>query len=314
MTDPYLRDRIEQFLLGQLPPEEAARLEVDIASDPALAKQVALQRLALMGMQRLAARDMREHFERWDAEMPDKPGENGKLWRWATIVLAVLLGTAVYQYQQTKNAFQKAQELEQRQIAARDTLIAALRADYQRTAVTLDSLLTADRKQGIPADDTKRLRLELDKKEERLRALERQDSRGRPQVAMLAAPPPPRFRGSGEAVNPVIRRARTAFDNSDYDEAVQQLTTLGADDPSQAQVRLLLPYALFYAGRFNEAIPAFIALWETDPDNETMNAQGYLLLCHIAVGNVREARQLQLTILQQPKHKFYATAKSLPEL
>lgn len=314
MTDPNLRDRIEQFLFGQLPPEEAARFEADIAADPTLAKQVALQRLALMGIQRLAAREMREQFERWDAETPDEPIAKGNPWRWISLVLVGLLGITGYQYLHTKASLQQVRELERQQIAARDTLIAELQADYQRTAIMLDSLVTVGRKLGVHADDIKRLRLELDKKDERLRALERQRSKGRPQVAMLAAPPPPRFRGSGEVSNPAIRRARTAFDNSDYEEAVRELTALRVDDPGQTQAQLLLPYALFYAGRFNEAIPAFIVLWETDPDNETMNAQGYLLLCHVGAGNVREARQLQLTILQHPKHKFYATAKSLPEI
>jgi hypothetical protein len=68
MVDDILHDRIEQYLLGNLPPDECAQLENEMKANPQLAEQVALQRLAINGIQRLAARDMRKKFELWNKE------------------------------------------------------------------------------------------------------------------------------------------------------------------------------------------------------------------------------------------------------
>jgi hypothetical protein len=319
MVDGPLHERIEQYLLGRLSSEEAARMESEMASDPELADQVALQRLALMGMQRLAARDMRTRFEQWDKEsdllpesdMPNK--SQPSLWFWTTIALFLLLLVATVWYFSQKTRAGNNQDQKGREVAVRDSLIDVLRADYREKSMALDSLiaLTKADSDTLNKVEIKRLQEELELKDKALRELERRRNTGKPQIARQLAPPSPRFRGDQD--DSVLGKAREAIDSGKYEEAVRLLRSISANDSRQAQVTQILPYALFYAGKYKEAIPAFITLWEQDSDNEAMNAQGYLLLCYVAEGNMQEARQMRLVILQNPKHKFFKTAKDLGE-
>ena len=294
-------------------------MEADIAADPALAEQVAIQRLGLMGMQRLAAAGMRAKFDQWDADMDSPsattsppattavPARNP--WVWTTVALLLLLTAgAFWHFGQIKKE-RGAQERERRQIAFRDSMIAVLQADYREKAGALEALMA---KPGAGGDslrllEIKRLREELDRKDKALRELEQRRPAGKPRVAMRLAPPPTRLRGSGDD-DPILGAAKQAYEKPDYNEAVRLLKSIPPGDPRQAQVVQRLPYALFYAGRFQEASPAFLNLWEQDEDNEAMNAQGFLLLCYIAEGKTLEARQMRLVILQNPRHKFYKTA------
>jgi anti-sigma factor RsiW len=315
MMDEALHDRIEQYLLGQLSEEAATRLESEMAADPALADQVALQRLALLGMQRLAAREMRARFDQWDAETDPPPAPNTppNPWFWSTLALLALIALGAFWYFGQRGQAGDKQEQKDREIVVRDSLIAALKTDFREKAQALDALLA---KQGAGSDsltrlEIKRLREELEQKDKRLRELERRRFAGKPQIAMQLAPAPPRFRGGQDGS--VLGNAREALESGKFEEAVRLLKSIPAADPRRAQVAQILPYALFYAGKYREAIPAFITLWEQDADNETMNAQGYLLLCHVAEGNYQEARQMRLMILQNPQHKFYNTALELTE-
>jgi len=324
MVDENLHDKIEQYLLGQLPPDEAARLEADMAADPALADQVALQRLALAALQRLAAREMRARFDQWDAELDtptetaSPPGPGAILtnpWAWATGILLLLLVVGAFWHFNQLAKLQGMADRENRALVLRDSMIEALRNDYEDKAQALEALLSAP---GAGDDslaklEIKRLREELERKDKALRELERRRSPGNAQIAMRLAPPPPRMRGGADDADAVLGAAKTAFDKPDFNEAVRLLKSIPAADTRQAQVAQMLPYALFYSGRYREAIPAFLNLWEQDEDNEAMNAQGYLLLCHIAEGNVQEARQLRLVILQNPKHKYHKIALEVTE-
>lgn len=317
MVDENLHDKIERYLLGQLPPDETARLEADMAADPALAEQVALQRLGLMGMQRLAATGMRAKFDEWDADLDAPPATASppvavpaparNPWIWTTVALLLLLTAgALWHFGQIKKERAQAEQ-ERRQITFRDSMIAVLQADYRAKAAELEALMVKPGGDSLSRLEIKRLRDELDRKDKALRELEQRRPAANRQVAMRLAPPPARLRGSGDD-DPVIGAAKQAFEKPDYNEAVRLLKSIPPGDPRQAQVTQMLPYALFYAGRFQEAIPAFVNLWEQDEVNEAMNAQGYLLLCYIAEGKIPEARQMRLIILQNSRHKFYKTA------
>ncbi len=318
MIEDNLHDKIEDYLLGRLPPDEAARLEVDMAADPALAEQVALQRLGLMGMQRLTAAGMGAKFDQWDADMDapvttasppagaSTPARNP--WIWVTAALLLLLTAGAFWHFGQMRRERGEQEQDRRQIAFRDSIIAALQADYRTKAAELEALMAKPGGDSLTLLEVKRLRDELDRKDKALRKLEQRRPAGNRQVAMRLAPPPPRTRGGWDDADAVLGAAKTAFDKPDYDEAIRLLKSIPPGDPRQAQVTQMLPYALFYAGRFQEAKSAFVNLWEQDEDNEAMNAQGYLLLCYIAEGKMLEAKQIRLVIMQNPRHKFYQTA------
>jgi tetratricopeptide (TPR) repeat protein len=320
MVDENLHDKIEQYLLGQLSSEATARLEAEMAADPALADQVALQRLALMGIQRLAARDMRVRFDQWDAEIDDPPSTPtppeapitaGNPWIWTTIATLLLLIAGAFWHFDQIGQERTAQERERRELALRDSLIAVLQQDYQQKTDELKALLETpgSRKDSLALLEIKRLREELNRKDQSLRELENRRPAGKPQIALRLAPPAGMLtRGAGDEADKTLAAAKKAFGKPDFKEAVRLLKSIPANDPRQAQVVQLLPYALFYAGQYQEAIPAFLQLWELDEDNEYMYAQGYLLLCYIAEGKMLEARQIRLVIMNNPGHKFYDMA------
>ncbi len=68
MNDNTNTDRIEAYLLGQLPPAEVTAFEQEIAQNPALATEVDKQRLELRAMELLAEAELRANFQDWKAE------------------------------------------------------------------------------------------------------------------------------------------------------------------------------------------------------------------------------------------------------
>ncbi|MCE7926434.1 MAG: hypothetical protein DYG98_25595 [Haliscomenobacteraceae bacterium CHB4] len=310
MADEHLRGTIEKYLLGELSKAESERLEADMATDPTLFEQVEIQRLGLMGMRRLAAADLKEKFVRWDKELDAQrlSPANRNIWIWITgILLLLLTAGAFWHFEQIKTE-RRERENEHRQIAFRDSIIAVLQAGYREKAAELEALMAKPGDDSLTLLEIKRLQEELARKDKALRELEQRRPAGNRQVAMRLAPPPLAVRGGWDDSDTELSAARKAFDKPDYNEALRLLKGISADDPRQVQVTQMLPYALFYAGRFQEAIPAFLNLWEQDEDNEMMNAQGYLMLCYIAEGKILEAKQMQLVIIQNPRHKFYQTA------
>lgn len=313
MVDDILHDRIEQYLLGNLPPDDCARLENEMAANQQLAEQVALQRLAITGIQRLAARDMRKKFELWDKETdgvsPQYP------WLWATFILLGLLVFGIFlHYSKIRNKHEEhLRELEV--IAARDSLIAVLQADYRNLSTALDSLSrnSISEKDSLLKNELLLLRNRLKQGDRVLRELERQRNAGKSQMAMRLAPPPPRLRGNNQFSDSPVDRAKKAYNEGKYDQAVQLFRKIPDSDPAQAQVIQHLPLALFYAGDFSDAIPAFVKLWEDDPENEAANAQGYLMLCYLAEGKKTEMRQLRMVIVGNPNHIFYDKAVALKD-
>lgn len=94
IVDQALHEKIEAYLLGKLPPQEAAAFEADIQNDPQLAEEVELHRLILPVPDRLAELELHEDFARWRSEMePDPPPEqlSAKRRRYFTVAMAILL-------------------------------------------------------------------------------------------------------------------------------------------------------------------------------------------------------------------------------
>ncbi|MFM7156138.1 MAG: hypothetical protein ACKOZV_18630, partial [Bacteroidota bacterium] len=243
MIDDILHDRIEQYLLGNLPPDECAQLENEMKANPQLAEQVALQRLAINGIQRLAARDMRKKFELWDKETdgvsPQYP------WFWATLILLGLLVLGIFlHFSKLRNKHEEhLRELEV--IAARDSLIAVLQADYRNLSTALDSLSrnSISEKDSLLKNELLQLRNRLELGDRVLRELERQRNAGKSQMAMRLAPPPPRLRGNNQFSDSPVDRAKKAYNEGKYDQAVQLFRKIPASDPAQAQVIQHLPLA-----------------------------------------------------------------------
>ena len=88
------------------------------------------------------------------------------------------------------------------------------------------------------------------------------------------------------------------------------LKSIPVNDLRQNQVRRRLPYSLFYAKDYGAAIPAFLYILETDQYEEA-NAQWYLLLCYVAIGQEIETRLMLHTILNGQNPKYHQKAGDL---
>ena len=69
MTDEVLHEKIEAYILKRLPPREMLAFETQIKADPALARQVDIQRFSLLALDRLGELELRKSFANWRNEM-----------------------------------------------------------------------------------------------------------------------------------------------------------------------------------------------------------------------------------------------------
>jgi len=316
MAEEYLHDTIQKYLLGELPPLEREHLEANIDSDPALAEQVEIQRLAYMGLQRLAAADLRQKFDLWDDELdtptlpqtppPIQPNHD-KLWIWTAVILLLLLLVGAFahfwQVKHTRNS-------EKSEVAQRDSIIAVMRIEFQQKQDSMSVLLSLP-KDSLSVLEIKRLQEEIDRKDKSLRDLESKRRAGKPLIALqYAQPSNTNTRGGSRGTDPVLTDEAKAFKAKEFAESIRLLKSIPANDSRQAEVIQRLPYSLFYASHFDAAIPAFIDLLEVDQFKE-IDVQWHLLLCYVAIGERSETRYLLHAILKNPKHKYYQQAIDL---
>lgn len=129
MIDQALHEKIEAYLLGQLPPEAAAAFEAELRDDPELAEAVELHRLILPVPDRLSELDLRNDFARWRGELEPEPppivASTGrkKIWWIGGLALLLLAGAfgfwrqyAAQQEQERAERLRIEQEAEQRRI------------------------------------------------------------------------------------------------------------------------------------------------------------------------------------------------------
>ncbi|HFA48095.1 MAG TPA: hypothetical protein ENJ95_03645 [Bacteroidetes bacterium] len=88
--------KINKYVRGQLPKEEAAAFESEIAADPALQEEVDMARIEMDGMEYLLEEDLRQQMADWENDAPQtgkglkKSGSASAKWWIGVLVLAVL--------------------------------------------------------------------------------------------------------------------------------------------------------------------------------------------------------------------------------
>lgn len=311
MDEQQLHDKIAQYLLGELSATEKARFEAEIASNPQLAEQVAFQRIAFMGLDRLAGAELRQKFDAWDDE-PDEPDNPPppapSYWKFAAIGLILLLASGIFWYfSQVRPALQ-AKAAERAEISRRDSLIQALEAEAARKQMQLNQLLEQNTGVDTSAQsEIRQLRRELEQMENTLR--EQGKNKGQRPMA-YAAPPAPTFGTRGDTDGD-LKAAVAAFDKGRYAEAERILKNIAPDDAAaQRSVVKYLPYALFYNGKFGEAAEAFVRLKAADRF-EAKTAEWYLALSYANDGRKAHARAVVAEIVKNDQHPFYAEALAL---
>lgn len=93
-ANEQLFDKIEDYLKGKLPAEEASSFEKEIAANPSLAEIVDMHRFEREGMEFLVEENLREKIKKWETHPPgDDNGRKGRsfYWGWGTGLAAIAL-------------------------------------------------------------------------------------------------------------------------------------------------------------------------------------------------------------------------------
>ena len=316
MDDAQRHDKIEKYLLGELSPDESSRFEADIKADPALYEQVEIQRMGLLGLQRLAHADLRGKFAKWDEELDADPVPNIKkegfgFWMWTTVVLCLLLLAGIFlHFQQLKKIHIK-QDQEKGENTRRDSTIKALQFAVQQKEAELEG------NNGLVSQtEINQLREEIKSKERAIDKLKNDLPFGNRKTALLFAQlsdDRQNIRGSSQAGDSTLRAASTAYEASNFSQAINLLKQIPFNDPRYDDVIKILPFALFYDGRFSEAIEAFTKLQQK---NQYLadKAGWFIVLCHLSEGRKAAAQKGITAILNDPQHRFLQNATILKEI
>lgn len=323
MIDAELHDKIEKYLLDKLNTEETEQIEIHIAQNPALKEQVELQRMTLFGLQQLSSEHLYRKFAEWDAELDaghtslppiSSPSFFTKInvSLWATAVLLVLLLLVFTRYFQQS---QKARQTATQDIARLDSTILHLQEQNQKKEAIIFALLDAAQIRNDSIIQQKNNHKHIDSGAIRRAASKPALSKSQ-QIAIQYAPPyddnSPLRRGGINSADPLFAQADALMKNQNYSAAAELLKLIPEDDPRQAQVQRVLPFALFYSHDFKAATPAFENLIKIDIFLK-MQAQWHLLLCYIAEREDDRAQKLLHEILQKSEHEFFEAAEKLKE-
>lgn len=284
MIDRALHDKIEAYLLGDLPAAEADAFEKQIANNPELAEEVELHRLILPVPDRLAELELQQDFARWQRELDAidpppkspppaaKPGY-AKFWLVAPVLLLLAGAFGFWRHYEA----QLTQE----------------RAERQR----LEQALEAEKgKSDTQEQEIRQLREDLLRLQQSTPgpAVKPASPPGGNQQAAATPPPAPdpewtqladqeliayadvmleslRDRGvaPGDAGGELVRKADAAIVNKQYRTAMNLLIRIEADDQTNYPKALeMLAYVYFKRKLYAQAVDAYRIYRTFDSDTD----------------------------------------------
>lgn len=266
MIDQALHEKIENYLLGKMTPEEAASFEADIENDPQLAEEVELHRLILPVPDRLAELDLRQDFTRWRDEMepdppPAQPSPQTRYFNiWSAVILLLLLAGAfgIWQYYETQLAEERSEririekELEAEKLRSEnlEKETRQLRNDIlemQKSPVIVTPPSPAVVKPP-PVPDT------LKKEPEYVALADEELIAYADNISETLRTRGARSEAKGEEL---ADKADTAIVNKKYRAALNLLTQISSDDPMYPKSREMLAYVYFKRRQYSKAVEAY---------------------------------------------------------
>ena len=325
MTDQALHDKIESYLLGKMPPEEARTFETAIQNDPELAEEVELHRLILPVPDRLAEIDLRHDFARWRHEMepdppPAQPSPQTRYFNiWSAVILLLLLAGAfgIWQYYETQLAEERSEririekELEAEKLRSEnlEKETRQLRNDIlemQKPPVIVTppspAVIKPPPVAPPPVPDTP-------KKEPEYVALADEELIAyADNISETLRTRGARSEAKGEEL---ADKADTAIVNKKYREALNLLTRISSGDPMYPKSREMLAYVYFKRRQYSKAVEAYRKYRTFDGNTDKTDWELCLFYLADYPRYKSEFQPLLQKILDDTKHPLRSKATAL---
>lgn len=285
MTNFY--DKIEDFLLGDLPDEERVAFETALQSDAELAKAVAQQQTM---MQRLDALRLRKKVQSVLEEDRIRPrGGIAKRVVWTIAVLLVLLAAAFWVFKPSPS-LPKTEETNPESVPPKPEVPKEILAGKESVNPTQGSADSNKTNNAPKAQSAKLLAVA---------------HRYHIEPGMSAIRD-----GSDKALTP-LQKAQSAYKEQQY---VQVLKLLSEDNftAEDEEARMLRAGALFNTGQFAAAARDYEALKNSFQFKQ--EARWNNLQCQLALSNLPVARVMLREMLADPDYAFRAKALELKNI
>jgi len=312
MIDQALHEKIEAYLLGKMPPQEARAFKSDIQNDAELAEEVELHRLILPVPDRLAELDLRQDFAQWRQEMessPPMPKRDTAKW-WIAAVALLLLAGAFWLWQDAEARFAREQAARQRAEQALEAEKLKSERREQENQQLRQDMLNLQQPNPTPATDSKT------------------PPGGGNSVVVVPSPPPQeepeyvaladqeliayvdnfsetlRIRGTrSEAIGEeLVDKADTAINKRQYRTATNLLTRVKPDDPMYSKSLEMLAYVYFKRKQYTQAVNTYLKYRKFDGNTDKTDWE----LCLFYLGDYpryrSEFQKLLNSIIADEKH------------
>ncbi len=317
MADEKLTAKIEDWLLGNMPPDESAAFQAQLDVDAALAEEVELHRLTLRAMQQLSEQDLQDKVLGWLGDVPslplrdDEPASPPKKfpkWPWVSLAVIILLVGGAFGVKAWLAFNDKSRQLEV------DALKEQLRSLQQQINTQASLPASEPSKFDSIQREYARLLEKVNSLENQLNANPKNNANKSKPIANLDVYYSlPTWTGGVRSESNIgntqliLTEAVVAFNDLDFPKTAEKAQQVMDAEPGNTAAIRLMAHSLFNQGRYLEAIEFFgklraVILYEDEADWNMM-------LCHWKLSEVDTGQRLlfekaikELAKSQNPKY------------
>lgn len=116
-----------------------------------------------------------------------------------------------------------------------------------------------------------------------------------------------------KSIDTLLQTALNAYDQEQFAEAIGTLTEILTLDSTVTAAKLFLAHSYFQNGAFQEAIPLFRMLEDSENLSNFQRDQALLsrIIAYVQIGQLREANELLEKALNDPNFDFQRTGRAL---
>lgn len=278
MADDKLTYKIEAWLLGDLPQNEAAEFQAQMQGDPALGEEVELHRLTLQAMQRLSENDLQEKVSNWLDDLPIEhpPGNTPvstasipwRTWLWISIAGLLLLSAGVFGVYKWDKSREKTKEAE----------LATLQIQFEKLQREIFELRQEPPPNSANMDSLNQVMVQMQK---RIDELQGQKQKPIADVSTLSEDPTfATLRGEKNTVDSIYEVALVAYNGKKFQVSASLCEEILEIEKENKKATRLLAYSYFRSNKFVDALGEFKNVANTP--SYRGEAEWHIMLCHKA--------------------------------